>query len=90
MSRTSSEQRSLGRRINGITMPITCKRTRWCRNWPCMCGSGLKYKNCCLKEIQSLTESDGNANVTKLPEDIQKMIDTHREAEKTGGKKENG
>jgi hypothetical protein len=55
-----------------------------------MCGSGLKYKNCCLKEIQSLTESDGNANVTKLPEDIQKMIDTHREAEKTGGKKENG
>ena len=87
MSRTSSERRSLGKRIAGVSMPITRKRTRWGRNLSCLCGSGKKYKNCCLNEIESFTAFDGNASVTKLSEDIQKMIDAHREA---GGKKENG
>ena len=89
MSRTSSEQRNLGRRIAGVTMPITRRRMRWGRNWPCLCGSGKKYKACCLNEIEAITASDGNANVTKLPEDIQKMIDAHREAQQNGGKKNN-
>jgi len=91
MSRKSSERRSLGRRIAGVTMPIGRKRMRWGRNWPCLCGSGKKYKVCCLSEIDSLTESDDNASVTKLPEDIQKMIDAHRKAEeKTKGKLNGG
>ena len=90
MSRTSSERRSLGRRIAGVSMPITRKRTRWGRNWSCLCGSGKKYKNCCLNEIESFTAFDGNANITKLPEDIQKMIDAHCKAEGTGGKNKNG
>ena len=88
MSRTSSEQRNLGRRIAGVTMPITRRRMRWGRNWPCLCGSGKKYKVCCLNEIEAITASDGNANVTKLPENIQKMIDAHREAQQNGGKKD--
>ncbi len=70
-----SEQRNLARRISGVTMPIARKRTKWGRNWLCLCGSEKKYKRCCLKEIDSITVFDGNANVTPLSEDIQKMID---------------
>lgn len=22
---------------------------KWGRNWPCVCGSGKKYKKCCIK-----------------------------------------
>lgn len=89
MSKKQSQQRSLGRRIAGVTMPITRKRMKWGRNWLCLCGSGQKYKNCCLHEIQSINESDGNANVEGLSEDIQKMIDNHNEAQKNGGKRNN-
>jgi len=89
MSRTSSESRSLGRRLAGVTMPIGRKRMKWGRNWLCLCGSGKKYKVCCLEQITSLTTSDGNASVTKLPEDIQKMIDVRRKEDGKidGGKK---
>jgi len=91
-----TERRNLRRRIQGVTMPIGRKRTRWGRNWPCLCGSGKKYKHCCIGDIDALTASDGNADVTKLPEDIQKMIDAHRKAEEEakgkleGGRKING
>lgn len=84
MSKNLSELRSLGRRIDGITMPITRKRIKWNRNWPCLCGSEQKYKKCCMNEIDSITASDGNANVTALSDDIQKMIDDHRKAQKNG------
>lgn len=67
-------------------MPITRRRMRWGRNWPCMCGSNKKYKRCCLSEIDSFTASDGNANVIKLSDDIQKMVDVHNELLAKGGK----
>jgi len=76
-------------------MPITRKRTKWHRNWPCLCGSGKKYKVCCIDEIESITALDGNANIAKLPENIQKMINAYYEAEvevkdkQKGGKKTN-
>jgi len=56
-------------------MPIRRKRIKWQRNWLCLCGSGKKYKRCCIPEITSLTAQDGNAIVEQLPEDIQNMID---------------
>lgn len=71
-----SEQLNLQKRLAGVTMPITRKRIKWGRNWLCMCGSGAKYKNCCLEETDNLTASDSNANVELLPEDIQKMLET--------------
>ena len=86
MSKKQSEQRSLGRRIAGVTMPIGRKRIKWGRNWLCLCGSGVKYKNCCLDEIETLTVSDGNATVVKLSEDIQHLIDLHNKTKKTGEK----
>lgn len=73
-----SELRNLNRRIDGVTMPILRKRVKWQRNWPCLCGSEKKYKKCCMAEIDNLTASDGNANVVKLSEDVQKFIDAHR------------
>lgn len=82
MSKQSSDQRSLGRRILGTTMPIGRKRMKWGRNWPCLCGSEKKYKNCCMNEIESLTISDGNAKVQTIPEDMQKKIDDYIEAQK--------
>ena len=90
MKQKSSEQRSLQRRIANVTMPITRKRIRWGRNWPCLCGSEKKYKRCCLKEIDAITISDSNANVAKLPEDMQKFINAHQKAQKNGGMKKNG
>ena len=75
MGSKKSELRNLRNRINGVTMPIVRKRTRWGRNSLCLCGSGKKYKHCCLGDIDKLTEQDGNAEVIALPEDIQKMID---------------
>ena len=86
MSQKSSERRSLGRRIQGVTMPIRHKRMKWGRNWQCLCGSGKKYKNCCQKEIDELTASDGNADVEALSEDVQQMINDHVEAEKNKNK----
>ena len=68
-----------------MTMPILRKRIKWKRNWPCLCGSGKKYKRCCLNEIVDMTAFDGNAKVEKLPEDIQKIIDIQRDRQSKGG-----
>lgn len=43
-----------------ITKPIKRKRVKWKRNWPCVCGSGIKFKRCCIKDIQALDSLDGN------------------------------
>lgn len=85
MSKSSSEQRSLGRRISGVTMPIARKRAKWCRNWPCLCGSGKKYKHCCLADINKLTQADRNEAVREIPEDIQEVVRQHREAQAEKG-----
>ncbi len=45
------------------TQPIKRKRIKWKRNWPCVCGSERKYKNCCMGEMQKLDILDGNASV---------------------------
>ncbi len=78
------EQYKLRRRIDGVTMPITRKRVKWGRNWLCVCDSGKKFKNCCMVEINSFATFDGNANVTTLPEDVKKIVDTHKEMKKNG------
>ena len=44
-----------------VTKPLRRKRIRWKRNWVCVCGSGKKYKKCCLKDIEALDSMDGNA-----------------------------
>ncbi len=85
MSKKRSEQRNLSRRIDGVTMPIGRKRMKWGRNWLCLCGSGKKYKKCCLNEISDITASDGNAEVSELSKDIQELIHTHRKAIGKGG-----
>lgn len=78
------EQYKLKRRIDGVTMPITRKRVKWGRNWLCVCDSGKKFKYCCMNEINSFAAFDGNANVTELPEDIQRIMDAHKEMKKNG------
>lgn len=85
MSNKSSERRSLGRRISGVTMPIRRKRIKWGRNWPCLCGNVKKYKYCCMAEIDATTAWDGNAVVQVLSEDIQNMISDHQKKQKSGG-----
>lgn len=80
MNKLLSAKRNLGRRIAGVTMPIQRKRVKWGRNWPCMCGSDNKYKNCCFKTTEDLTRQDDNANVIELSEDIQKLVKQHQEA----------
>lgn len=47
-----------------------------------MCGSDQKYKNCCMKITNDMTAYDGNAEVVKLSEDVQNLINQHIEAEK--------
>jgi hypothetical protein len=42
-----------------------------------------------MADINSLTAYDNNADIEALPEDIQKMIDTHRKIQKNGGMKNN-
>jgi hypothetical protein len=78
MNKMLSELRSLKRRLAGVTLPIGRKRIKWYRNWLCLCGSGKRYKRCCLSEIASLTALDGNATVRRLPGEIQSMIDDQR------------
>lgn len=75
MNKMLSGLRSLKRRVAGVTMPINRKRMKWGRNWLCLCGSGKKYKQCCLAEITILTASDSNAVVEQLPEDVRNLID---------------
>ncbi len=87
MSNKLSERRSLARRISGVTMPIERRRMKWQRNWPCLCGSKIKYKNCCLGDTNRLTSSDGNAQVKEIPENIQKMVDAHLKAKEQAEKK---
>ena len=79
MKQKRSEQRNLSNRLAGVTMPISRKRMKWGRNWLCLCGSDKKYKRCCMNEIDNITASDGNANVEKLSEDIQNMIDARQQ-----------
>lgn len=90
MSKKSSELRNLSRRLAGVTMPIVRRRMRWGRNWPCLCGSGQKYKKCCMAEMNEITASDGNADVVALPENIQKMVDARCKVQTKGGMKKNG
>lgn len=90
MNKMSSEQRNLAKRIDGVTMPIGRKRMKWGRNWLCLCGSGKKYKKCCLDEINDLTTYDSNAEVSELSKDIQELIHTHRKALGEGGIKKSG
>lgn len=86
MSRKQSLDRNISRRIAGVTMPITRRRTRWGRNWPCLCGSGKKYKKCCLSELEDITISDGNEKVQPISEDIQKLIAIHQISQTKGEK----
>jgi hypothetical protein len=87
MSNKLSKLRNFRRRIDGVTMPIRRKRVKWQRNWLCLCGSGKKYKKCCIGDINNLTAFDGNASMEAIPENIQKMIDIHeKEKEKEKGK----
>ncbi len=82
MNKKPSEVRNLSNRIVGVTMPITRKRVKYGRNWLCMCGSGKKYKLCCLSDIDSITLVDGNANVRKVPHNIQEILDQHSKTSK--------
>jgi len=66
----NSKQRSFHKRVDGVTMPIRRKRSRWGRNWPCLCGSNKKYKHCCMDHIQALDSGDQNAIVTPIPEEM--------------------
>jgi len=90
MNKISSRQRNINKRIRGVTMPIKRKRIRWCRNWPCSCGSEKKYKNCCMNEMDSFTAYDDNADIAKIPDDIKKIIDIRREDKNYGGIGKNG
>ncbi len=82
MKTKPSERRSFAKRLNGVTMPIHRKRLKWGRNWPCLCGSEKKYKNCCLLEIATLSVSDGNEKVEEVPANIKQMIIDWREEQK--------
>jgi len=84
MGKILSERRSLGKRLRGVTMPIKRKRIKWGRNMPCLCGSGKKYKYCCMNEMDSLTISDDNADITPLPEDMQKMVEAYQKVQERG------
>jgi len=70
----------MSRRINGVTMPLSRKRMKWHRNWLCLCGSGEKYKKCCMKEIEMLGGKDGNVVEQKLSPDVQELVDKYQKA----------
>lgn len=90
MNNKLSERRNASRRLAGVTMPIGRKRIRWGRNWPCMCGSKKKYKDCCLDGTRSLTTSDGNAEVKPLPESIKAIVDAHKKRQEKVDRKRDG
>ena len=59
---------------HGVTMRRAVARTG--RNEPCPCGSGKKYKHCCLeKDNERLHHSSDVAGVTA--EELQGSLDTH-------------
>jgi uncharacterized protein YecA (UPF0149 family) len=47
MSRVFNQ--SLGERAAALAREVKRGRPRFGRNSPCPCGSGIKYKKCCLK-----------------------------------------
>jgi hypothetical protein len=42
------------------------------RNYPCPCGSGKKFKKCCLNKLESKKEIQDAANkrAAKVPDDL--------------------
>ena len=55
------------------------------RNDPCVCGSGLKYKKCCMDEIDALAEKAmrqdfeaGQRNLAAYELDLQQRLDIHQ------------
>lgn len=58
-------------KLQPTTKPIRRKRVKWNRNWQCLCGSGKKYKRCCLKEVEQLTSIDQNATTENEDESCQ-------------------
>lgn len=77
MAKVKTSLRKLKRRLDGVTMPLSRKRLDWGRNWLCMCGSGKKYKKCCLSQAQQQDSIDGNANEAPLPEGVQEIVQRH-------------
>jgi preprotein translocase subunit SecA len=51
----SQEQTSAGQDVDARPEPIRNRGTRVGRNEPCPCGSGKKYKNCCLRKNGGLS-----------------------------------
>jgi len=47
-----------------------------------LCGSGKKYKRCCLLEIETLSVSDGNEKVEDIPANIKQMVTDWKEEQK--------
>lgn len=79
MSRRS-KAKYIRNRVAGITTPIRRKRTKWERNWPCLCGSGKKYKSCCMDKITEMGYDDNNATVEQIPDELREIIDSVRAA----------
>lgn len=82
MKASSKKHRMLRKRVNDVTMPIHRKRTKWGRNWLCLCGSGKKYKHCCLDDIKALDCNDQNANVTPIPQEMITTIEKLKQEKK--------
>lgn len=80
------EHCDIQRKINEVTMPIKRKRIKWCRNWPCLCGSNKKYKKCCMSDIDNLTTIDANAIVENLPDNIARIVGQNRGENKNENK----
>jgi len=83
MNPASHVPRNLQNRVDGVTMPLQRKRLKWKRNWSCLCGSGKKYKKCCMGDIQKLDREDGNANITELSEDVARQVEYLRAIQET-------
>lgn len=54
-----------------IIFPMVCNMTKIGRNKPCPCGSGKKYKNCCLKKDNYLRNLPNDA-LKRLKEEFSK------------------
>src|SRR4030042_464073 len=53
------------------------------RNAPCPCGSGKKYKHCCIRKDFEWVETDdgGIARKVEVPEDVMQALDGLRQAQ---------
>lgn len=59
-----------------ITGPIVNEVPKMGRNEPCWCGSGLKYKKCCLLTEQEYRQMDDTeVNVPDMPQQQQGLED---------------